>query len=210
MRALPPKIGLATLIDGAVHPSWTWNFLRSEPIRFANVSGTDTGDGTEAVALADYINSQLDPTMTWTDVEWLRSHRRGPVVLKGIQVPDDAEIAAKEGVDAIAVSNHGGRQLDDAPSPIAMLPSIVDVVAGRSAIICDGGVRRGSDAVKACALGANACMAGRAYLYGLAVAGERGVAHVLEMWRRDIARTLALCGVTSIAELTPDVIARSR
>jgi L-lactate dehydrogenase (cytochrome) len=207
---LPPKIGLGTLIDGAVHPSWTWGLLRSEPIRFANVVGAEVGDGTEAVALADYINSQFDPTMTWADVEWMRSHWPGPVVVKGIQVPDDAEIAAKEGIDAIAISNHGGRQLDDAPAPIAMLPSIIDVVAGRSAVICDGGIRRGSDIVKACALGADACMAGRAYLYGLAVAGERGVAHVLEMWRRDIARTLALCGVTSIAELTPDVVAMSR
>ncbi len=129
---LPPKIGLGTLIDGAMHPAWTWAFVRSEPIRFANVVGAEVGDGTEAVALADYINSQVDPTLTWADVEWVRGHWPGALVMKGIQVPEDAEIAAKEGIAAIAVSNHGGRQLDDAPAPIAMLPRIVEVVAGRS------------------------------------------------------------------------------
>ena len=204
--SLPPKLGPGTILDGALHPGWTWSFVRSEPITFANVAGQAVGDGSTAVSLADYIASQFDPTLSWNDLDWLRSVWDGPIVLKGIQTVADAELAADAGVEAIALSNHGGRQLDTAPSPISLVAPVADAVGDRVEVICDGGVRRGSDIVKALALGADACMIGRAYLYGLGAAGERGVDHVLGLLADDVARTMALLGVTSIDELGPDLV----
>jgi len=195
--SLPPMIGPGTLVDGALHPAWTWNLVRNEPIRFANVLGRDVGDGASPVNLSDYINSQFDPSLSWADVDWLRSVWNGPIVVKGIQTVDDAILAADAGVDAIALSNHGGRQLDGAPAAFSLVAPVADAVAGRIEIICDGGVRRGSDIVKAVAAGANACMAGRAYLYALGAAGERGVDRVLGWFRADVTRTMALLGVAS-------------
>ncbi len=205
---LPPKLGLGTLLDGAVHPGWTWAFARSEPIVFANVAGRDVGDGSDAVSLASYVSTQFDPNLSWDDVDWFRSMFDGPIVVKGIQSVDDAVLAAERGVDAIALSNHGGRQLDSAPAPIDLVAPVVDAVGDRTEVICDGGVRRGSDIVKAVALGARACMAGRAYLYGLGAAGERGVDHVLAMLATDVRRTMALVGASTIADLTPDLVTR--
>ena len=210
---LPPKIGLGTLVDGALHPGWTWRFVRSDPIRFANVvasSGAGVADGTDAVTLADFVNSQFDPTVSWDDVAWLRSVWDGPIILKGIQRVADAVIAADEGIDAIALSNHGGRQLDSAPAIVDLVAPVVDAVGDRSEIICDGGVRRGSDIVKAVALGARACLVGRAYLYGLGAAGERGVDHVLGLLSDDVARTMALVGAATIDELDRSLIAGGR
>jgi len=200
--SLPPTIGPGTLIDGAVHPGWTWRFLRSEPIRFANVQeSAGVGDGTTAVTLSDYVNTQFDPGLSWRDVEWMRSEWHGPLVVKGIQTVDDARLAAQAGVEAIALSNHGGRQLDSAPAPLDLVAPVADAVGAGLEIICDGGVRRGSDIVKAVALGARACMAGRAYLYGLGAAGERGVDHVLGLLDADLRRTMALVGASGVAEL---------
>jgi len=210
---LPPKIGLGTLVDGALHPGWTWRFIRSDPIRFANVvasSGAGVADGTDAVTLADFVNSQFDPTMSWDDVAWLRSVWDGPIILKGIQRVADAVIAADEGIDAIALSNHGGRQLDSAPAIVDLVAPVVDAVGDRSEIICDGGVRRGSDIVKAVALGARACLVGRAYLYGLGAAGERGVDHVLGLLSDDVSRTMALVGAATVDELDRSFIAGGR
>jgi L-lactate dehydrogenase (cytochrome) len=205
--SLPPKIGLGTLADGAVHPGWTWRFLRSEPIRFANVQeSAGVSDGTTAVTLSDYVNTQFDPGLSWRDVEWMRSQWHGPLVIKGIQTVADARLAAEAGVEAIALSNHGGRQLDSAPAPLDLVAPVADAVGDRLEIICDGGVRRGSDIVKAVALGGRACMAGRAYLYGLGAAGERGVDHVLGLLDADVRRTMALVGASSIAELGRDLV----
>ncbi len=199
--SLPPKIGPRTLVDGALHPSWTWAFVRSEPIRFANVAGRDVGDGASPVSLSDYVSSQFDPALSWDDIDWLRSVWDGPIVVKGIQTVEDAIIAADRGVDAIALSNHGGRQLDGAPAIFPLVAPVADAVGGRIEIICDGGVRRGSDIAKAVAAGANAVMAGRAYLYGLGAAGERGVDRVLEWFRADLVRTMSLLGAASVADL---------
>jgi L-lactate dehydrogenase (cytochrome) len=199
--SLPPTIGPGTLVDGARHPSWTWQFVRAEPIRFANVLGRDVGDGASPVNLSDYINSQFDPALSWHDVDWLRSVWSGPIVLKGIQTVADARLAADAGVDAIALSNHGGRQLDGAPAAFSLVAPVADAVAGRIEIICDGGVRRGSDIVKAVAAGATTAMAGRAYLYALGAAGERGVDRVLEWFANDITRTMTLLGAGSVTEL---------
>ena len=150
----PPQIGLRTLVDGARRPGWTWRFVRGEPIRFANVVGRDVGDGTDAVSLADYINAQFDPSLTWSDVEWMRSLWDGPFLIKGIQTVADAALAADAGVDAIALSNHGGRQLDSSPAPVDLVAPVAEAVGDRVEVVCDGGVRRGSDIVKAVALGA--------------------------------------------------------
>jgi L-lactate dehydrogenase (cytochrome) len=206
--SLPPKVGLGTLLDGAIHPGWTWAFVRSDPIRFANVAGQDVGDGSSAVSLADYINTQFDPSLSWRDLEWLRSVWDGPIVVKGIQTVADAVLAADAGVEAIALSNHGGRQLDTAPATFDLVAPVADAVGDRLEIICDGGVRRGSDIVKAVAAGARACMAGRAYLYGLGAAGERGVDQVLSQFDLDIRRTMALLGATTVDDLVPELIER--
>ena len=130
----------------------------------------------------------------------------GPIVLKGIQTVADARMAADAGVAAVAVSNHGGRQLDTAPVPLELLPEVVEAVGHRIEVICDGGVRRGSDIVKACALGATAVMAGRAHMYGLGAAGERGVDHVLELMRSGMERTMALVGSATVADLDPSLV----
>ena len=199
--SLPPTLGPGTMIDGAIHPAWTLAFLRNEPIRFANVIGRDVGDGASPVTLSDYINSQFDPSLSWDDIDWLRSVWNGPIMIKGIQRVEDAVIAADRGVDAVILSNHGGRQLDGSPATFSLVAPVADAIGDRTEIICDGGIRRGSDIVKAIASGATACMAGRAYLYALGAAGERGVDRVLEWFRDDMARTMSLIGAESIAEL---------
>lgn len=203
---LPPKLGLGTLIDGALHPGWTWSFLRSEPIRFANVVGRGVDDGSTAVSLAHQVATQFDASLSWHDIDWLRSVWDGPIVVKGIQTVDDALLAADIGIEAIALSNHGGRQLDSAPTPLDLVVPVVDAVGDRAEVICDGGVRRGSDIVKAVALGARACMGGRAYLYGLGAAGERGVEHVLGLLDAGVRRTMALLGVRSVGDLSRELV----
>jgi L-lactate dehydrogenase (cytochrome) len=203
---LPPKIGLNTLIDGVLHPGWTWAFVRSEPIRFSNVIGSAVGDGDTAVSLAAQVNAQFDRSLSWSDVEWMRSVWDGPIVIKGIQTVEDAVLAADAGVEAIALSNHGGRQLDSAPATLDLVAPCADAVGDRVEIICDGGVRRGSDIVKAVCLGARACMAGRAYLYGLGAAGEAGVDFVLSGLHADMKRTMALMGATHISDLNRELV----
>jgi L-lactate dehydrogenase (cytochrome) len=205
--SLPPKIGPGTLVDGALHPGWTWSFVRAEPIAFANVVGRGVGDGSDPVSLADYINTQFDPSLAWSDVEWFRERWPGKVVVKGIQTVEDARLAADAGVDAIALSNHGGRQLDGAPPPLELVAPVRDAVGEQVEVYCDGGVRRGSDIVKAVALGATACMVGRAYLYGLGAAGERGVDHVLGLLDSGVRRTMALTGCGSINDVGTGLVA---
>ena len=203
---LPPQLGLDTLVDGMLHPGWTWSFVRAEPIVFANVVGTAAPDGTSAADLASYANTQFDPSLSWRDLEWFRTAWDRPIVLKGVQTVADALIAADLGVEAVALSNHGGRQLDGAPPILEMVAPVADAVGDRIEVICDGGIRRGSDIVKAVALGARACMAGRAYLYGLGAAGELGVDTVLHWLDAGVRRTMALTGCRTIADLGPDLI----
>jgi L-lactate dehydrogenase (cytochrome) len=205
--SLPPKVGPETLLDGLLHPGWTWDFVRSEPILFANVVGAQVGDGSSAVTLADYVNAQFDPALSWDDLDWLRSAWDGPVLIKGIQCVADAVLAVDRGADAILISNHGGRQLDGSPAPITLVAPIAEAVGDRAEIVLDGGVRRGSDVVKAVALGARACMIGRAYLYGLGAGGERGVRYALDLLDADIRRTMALCGVGSMGDITRELVA---
>ena len=201
---LPPKVGVGTILDGLLHPAWTWKFLRAEPIVFANIAGNEVGDGTEAISLAEYVGRQFDPGVTWRDVDWLRGRWRGPLVLKGIQTVEDAQIAVDQGVDAIALSNHGGRQLDTAPPILELVGPVVEAVGDRVEVIADGGVRRGSDIVKAVALGAKACMAGRAYLYGLAAGGQAGVELTIDLLASEMRRTMALIGSARLSDLGPE------
>jgi len=205
---LPPKIGLDTVIDGIIHPWWTMDFLRNDPITFANVaSGNPAEDGSStAVSLAEYINSQFDPALSWDDVEWIKSVWNRPLILKGVQTVADATQAVTAGVDAIALSNHGGRQLDSAPSIISLIEPVAQQVGGEIEIYCDGGVRRGSDIFKAVALGATGCMIGRAYLYGLGAAGEQGVDHVLDFLASGLRQTMALSGCQTIDDITRDMV----
>jgi len=203
---MPPQLSLGTLLDGALHPGWTWDFLRADPITFANVAGSAAPDVTQAVQLADYINSQFDPALSWQDLNWFRAAWNKPIVLKCIQTVEDALLAADAGVDAIVLSNHGGRQLDGAPATLELVRPVADAVGDRTQIICDGGIRRGSDIVKAIALGARACMSGRAMLYGLGAGGERGVDHVISMLDAGVRRTMALTGQRRVTELGPELI----
>lgn len=210
--SLPPKLGLDTIVEGALRPAWVLEFLRNDPIVFSNVAvstkrlGDDTADGTSAVSLAEYINAQFDPRLSWDDVAWIREQWGGPVVLKGIQSVADAEIAVSEGIDAIALSNHGGRQLDASPAIIDLVAPVADAVGGQIEIYCDGGVRRGSDVVKAVALGADACMIGRPHLYALGAGGEQGVDHLFDFFQSGIEQTMALTGVSSMSDVDRSLV----
>jgi L-lactate dehydrogenase (cytochrome) len=204
--SLPPAIGPRTIVDGALHPGWTWAFVRSEPIRFANVVGRDVGDGASPVTLSDYINTQFDPGLSWGDVDWLRSVWDGPIVLKGVQTVEDAVLAAERGVDAIALSNHGGRQLDGAPSSIAALPAIAEAVGTEIEVWMDGGIRSGQDVLKARALGAHGTLIGRSFLYGLGAYGEAGVTRALQIIQRELDLTMAFCGRTQIDQVDSSIL----
>jgi L-lactate dehydrogenase (cytochrome) len=206
---IPPQIGPGTILDGILHPGWTWDFVTHEPLIFANVAGSverGTADGTEPMALAMHVIHNFDQKLAWADVEWVQSLWDGPLILKGIQTVADARRAVELGVQGIGLSNHGGRQLDDAPTPVELIEPVREAIGDSATIICDGGIRRGDDIVKAIALGADACSIGRAYLYGAAVGGERGVDAVLALLRAGLERTMALTGRTTIAEIDRDLV----
>jgi isopentenyl diphosphate isomerase/L-lactate dehydrogenase-like FMN-dependent dehydrogenase len=194
---IPPRITWRSVVDVARALPWALRMARTT-LTFANYVSEERKD---IVSLAAYMASMLDPTLNWKDVDWLRGIWRGPLLLKGVLHPDEARLALEHGVDGVIVSNHGGRQLDTALAAVRALPAVADAVAGRMPVLLDGGVRRGSHVVKAVALGATACLIGRPHLWGLAVAGETGVAQVLEIFRRDIDRVLALGGWDGIAQV---------
>jgi L-lactate dehydrogenase (cytochrome) len=207
---LPPKIGPGTLVDGAIHPGWTLDFLRNEPIMFSNVVGRRELDGSTPISLAAKVAGHFDQSLSWNDIDWLRSIWDGPIVVKGIQTVADAQQAVSMGVEGIGLSNHGGRQLDDAPVPLDLVEPVRDVVGEGVTIICDGGVRRGSDIVKAVALGADAVTVGRPYLYALGAAGERGVDQLFDFLREGMVRTMSLTGVRTVAEIDRSLVAHKR
>jgi L-lactate dehydrogenase (cytochrome)/(S)-mandelate dehydrogenase len=194
---IPPRVTWRSVLDIGCALPWALRMARA-PLTFANYVSEERKD---ILSLAAYIASMLDPTLNWKDVDWLRGIWRGPLLLKGVLHPDEARLAVEHGIDGVIVSNHGGRQLDTALPAIRALPGVVDAAAGRIPVLLDGGVRRGSHVVKAVALGATACLIGRPHLWGLAVAGEAGVAQVLEILRRDIDRVLALGGWDDIAQV---------
>lgn len=202
----PPQLGPRTILDGLMHPAWTLDFLTHEPMVFANVVH-HAGHGADAgMPMAEHVMKNFDQKLSWADVEWLQSIWDRPLVLKGIQTVEDARRAVDIGVQGIGLSNHGGRQLDGAPAPLELVEPVAQELQGAAAIICDGGIRRGSDIVKALALGADACSIGRPYLYGLGAAGERGVEQVLRSLREGVERTMALTGRRSIPEIDRDLV----
>jgi isopentenyl diphosphate isomerase/L-lactate dehydrogenase-like FMN-dependent dehydrogenase len=199
---VPPRVDWRSVLDVARALPWALRMARA-PLTFANYV---TAEKRDIVSLAAYVAGLLDPTLNWRDVDWLRGIWRGPLLLKGVLHPEEAKAALDHGIDGVIVSNHGGRQLDGAVASIRALPAVADALAGRIPVLIDGGLRRGSDVVKALALGATACLIGRPHLWGLAVAGEAGVAWVLEIFRRDIDRVLALGGWDGIAQVNREAV----
>jgi L-lactate dehydrogenase (cytochrome) len=194
---IPPALTARTILDGARHPSWWVDLLTTEPLEFASLNSF-------AGTVSDLASQVFDPSATLADVRWLREQWSGPLIVKGLVTVDDAVAAVDAGADGVVVSNHGGRQLDQSPTPLEQLPAIAESIGDRAEVYVDGGVLSGSDVMAAVALGARAVLVGRAYLYGLMAGGEAGVDRVLEILRREMVTAMQLTGVTSVAELTKD------
>jgi L-lactate dehydrogenase (cytochrome) len=203
---VPPEVRITNLIDIATKPAWALGILRGRRKTFGNIAGHYPGMNNVTV-LSKWIAEQFDATLSWDDVAWIKSLWPGKLILKGILDVEDARIAAKSGAAAIVVSNHGGRQLDGASSSISMLPPIAEAVGSDIEVMFDGGVRSGQDIARALALGARACMCGRAYIYGLGAGGQAGVARAIEIIRNELDVTMGLMGVTSVADLDRRTIA---
>jgi L-lactate dehydrogenase (cytochrome) len=195
---IPPRLSSRTLLDIARHPRWAFDALTTEPLSFASLGAADD--------LYALINTIFDPAATIADVGWLREQWDGPIVVKGVMRVDDAKALVAAGADGLAVSNHGGRQLDRSPVPLRLLPEVVDAVGDNAEVYLDGGIRSGADVAVAVALGARAAFVARPYLYALMAAGEAGVDHLLTLLRTDYARTLQLLGVTSTDQLDRDLV----
>jgi len=204
--SVPPEIRIKNIVDIATKPAWALSVVRGKRKTFGNIAGHIRG--MENVnSLSVWISGQFDPALNWKDVEWIKSLWPGKLILKGILDVEDARIGVQTGAAALIVSNHGGRQLDGAPSSISMLPPIVEAVGSDTEIMFDGGIRSGQDIMRAIALGARSCMSGRAYIYGLGAGGQAGVARAIEIIRNELDVSMALTGVTSIAEIDRRVIA---
>jgi len=205
--SVPPEIKIRNVLDIMSKPSWAFGMLRAKRKTFGNLSGYTRSGSTDVKSLSSWIATQFDPTFSWKDVEWIRSLWPGQLILKGVLDADDARLAVKTGANALVVSNHGGRQLDGAPSSISALPKIVDAVGAEIEVMFDGGIRSGQDIMRALALGARSCLIGRAYIYGLGALGERGVARAIQFLRKELDVTMALCGVNNVSEIGRQVIA---
>jgi len=204
---IPPRPRPSGMIDAVLHPRWLWRYLREPRITMANVSAAAGLPESGAVRLSDVAKAGIDSTVTWKDLEWMLDLWDGPFVVKGIQHPEDARRAARLGVQAIVVSNHGGRQLDGAAASLDLLSPVLDAVAPDTEVLLDSGIRRGTDVLKAVALGARACLIGRPCLYGLAAGGEAGVTRVFELLATEIRRDLSLIGCTALDQLDRSFLA---
>ncbi len=204
--SVPPEWSLSKLLDFASKPAWVAGVLRGKRRSFGNIVGHVKGTE-DLTKLSEWTASQFDTTLNWKDIDWIRSIWPGKLILKGILDVEDAELAAKTGAQAIVVSNHGGRQLDGAPSSIEVLPEIADSVGSQLEIMFDGGIRTGMDVMRALALGAKSCMIGRAYAYGLGAAGQEGVAKAIDILAKELTVTMGLCGVNKISEIDDHVLA---
>jgi L-lactate dehydrogenase (cytochrome) len=203
---VPPEIRLKNVIDIASKPAWVWSILTSKRKTFGNLAGHVKG--MENVnQLAQWTAQQFDPALNWKDVEWIKKIWPGKLILKGILDPEDAKTAVKLGADAIVVSNHGGRQLDGAPSSISALPKVVDAVGDDTEVLFDGGIRTGADILRALGLGARACMIGRAYVYGLGACGKAGVARAIKILEDELSVAMALTGTVKVTDIDGRVIA---
>lgn len=204
--SVPPNLmRLKNIIDFASKPRWLYGIARAKRRDFGNIVGHLKG-ARDLNSTATRVSSQFDPTLNWKDIEWIRSIWPGKLVLKGILDVEDAREAVKIGAEAMVVSNHGGRQLDGAPSSISMLPKIVDAVGAQTEILFDGGIRSGQDVMRALALGAKACMIGRSYIYGLGAGGQAGVTKALDLIGSELSVTMGLCGVNKIDDIGPHVL----
>jgi L-lactate dehydrogenase (cytochrome) len=199
--SMPPKLNLAGIIGFAARPGWVYRALTHPKAILANVAHKIPEGSSQSTSLIEYIASQFDPSVTWEDLEWMIAEWGGPFAIKGILSPADARRAVDRGVTAIMVSNHGGRQLDGTLSAFDALGPILDEVGGECEVICDGGIRRGTHVLKALARGATACSMGRPYLFGLAAAGQAGVAKAIELLRAEIVRGMGLIGCRNIGEI---------
>jgi L-lactate dehydrogenase (cytochrome) len=204
----PPRMTLPNLLNLATKPRWCLDMLRTNRRTFRNIVG-HAKTVNDLKSLSSWTNEQFDPALAWEDVKWIRDLWGGKLILKGIMDPEDAEKAARTGADALIVSNHGGRQLDGAISSIAALPAVASAIGGRIEVLMDGGIRSGQDVIKALALGAKGVFIGRAFLYGLGALGEKGVALCLDIIRRELDVTMALCGLRDIRDVGPQILARS-
>jgi L-lactate dehydrogenase (cytochrome) len=201
---IPPQLSLASYVDFFLHPLWSLKYILSEPFQLSNVVHKAPVDERDVTTLVGYLNSQFDPTVNWEDAAWMIEQWNGPFAVKGVASVEDAKRCVEIGASAVILSNHGGRQLDYAVSPINLLAQVKQEVGGEIEVILDGGVRRGTDVLKALALGAKACMVGRPYLFGLGVGGQAGVERALELLRAEIVRDMALLGCTKIEDITAD------
>jgi len=204
---VPPQIRLANLIDMATKPAWALSILQGKRKTFGNLAGHVRGME-NVTSLAQWTNNQFDPALSWKDVEWVRGIWPGKLILKGILDVEDARIAAKTGASALVVSNHGGRQLDGAPSSISALPKIAGAAGSEIEIMFDGGIRSGQDVLRALALGARSCMIGRAYVYGLGAGGEAGVAKAIEILGKELDVSMALTGSKSVRDVDRSIISQ--
>jgi L-lactate dehydrogenase (cytochrome) len=196
----PPKPTLRNLLNLATKPRWVLGMARTPRRSFGNIVGHATGV-TDLSSLSSWTSQQFDPSLSWKDVEWIKRQWGGKLIVKGVLDAEDARLAADSGADALIVSNHGGRQLDGAPSSIAALPAIVDAVGPRLEVWLDGGIRSGQDVFKALALGARGTLIGRAFLYGLGAMGEAGVTRCLELIRNELDLTMAFCGLDDVSRI---------
>ncbi|MBM3352849.1 MAG: alpha-hydroxy-acid oxidizing protein [Betaproteobacteria bacterium] len=203
--SVPPRLTLGTALDVLTKPGWALNVLTGRRKSFGNLEGR-IPDAKSLTTLSQWIAGQFDPTLSWKDVAWVRSLWPGKLILKGILEVEDAKHAADSGAEAIVVSNHGGRQLDGTVSSIRGLPEIVQAVGSRTEVLFDGGVRSGQDVLRALALGARGVMIGRAYAYGLGALGEAGVTQALEILRKELDVTMALCGIRDVKEASPALL----
>jgi L-lactate dehydrogenase (cytochrome) len=202
---VPPEIRIKNVVDVATKPAWAWSILNGKRKTFGNLAGHVKGmDNVNSLGV--WIQSQFDAALSWKDVEWIKSIWPGKLILKGILDVEDAKTAAKLGADAIVVSNHGGRQLDGAPSSIAALPQVVDAVGSDTEVLFDGGIRTGADVMRALALGARACLIGRAYVYGLGAGGEAGVAKAIDILENELSVIMALTGVNRVEDIDGHVL----
>lgn len=204
---VPPRLTPGNAIDMLLRPSWALGLIAGKRRTFGNLAGLV--DDLDISSLGQWVSRQFEASLTWRDLEWVRREWPRKLVIKGALTPEDARHAADVGAEAIVVSNHGGRQLDGARSSISALPGIAEAVGERTDVLFDGGVRSGQDVVKAMALGAKACLVGRAHLYGLAAGGGRGVTAVLELLRQEMDVTMALCGCASVDDITSRIIDRA-
>ena len=203
----PPRLTLANLLDIAGKPRWWIGMLGTERRTFRNIVGHVKGVE-DVRALSSWTAEQFDPRLSWDDVKRIKDRWGGKLILKGILDPEDAELAARTGADALVVSNHGGRQLDGAPSSISALAPIARAVGTRIEVLMDGGIRSGQDVIKALALGAKGALVGRAYVYGLGAMGEAGVAKALQIIGNELDATMALCGLRDVRQVSADILAR--